>query len=64
MELLMSAHNHETERLLRRIRQLQTDYEIQEKQKENALKTLAEQLEIAQKRIVELESKYIKNETD
>ncbi len=58
----MSAHNHETERLLKRIRQLQTEYELQENQKEMALRTLAEQLEIAQKRIVELESKYIKHE--
>ena len=38
----MSAHNHETERLLKRIRQLQTEYEQQENQKEIALKTLAE----------------------
>ena len=59
----MSAQNHETERLHRRIRQLQTEYELQEKQKEIALKTLVEQLEIAQKRIIELEMKYLKGDS-
>ena len=53
----MSAQNHETERLHRRIRQLQTEYENQEKQKEIAFRALAQQLELAQKRIVELEAK-------
>lgn len=60
----MSAQNHETERLHRRIRQLQSEYEQQERQKEIAFSKLAEQLEKAQKRIVELEEQYLKRNVE
>ena len=60
----MSAQNHETERLLKRIRELQMEYEQQEKKKESALRSLVEQLEIAKKRIVELETKYINKDVE
>jgi hypothetical protein len=56
----MSAQNHETERLHRRIRQLQLEYKELENQKEFSYKVLLEQLENSQKRIAELESNYIK----
>jgi hypothetical protein len=58
----MSGQTHETERLLRRIRELQIEYEKQEKLKELAYKTLVEKFEAAQERIVELESKYFKKD--
>lgn len=60
----MSAQNHETERLHKRIRQLQIEYEQQEKKKESALRALVEQLEIANKRIIELETKNINNDEE
>ena len=60
----MSAQNHETERLHKRIRQLQIEYEQQEKKKESALRALVEQLEIANKRIIELETKNINNDVE
>ena len=58
----MSAQTHETERLHRRIRQLQTEYEQQENLKEIAFKALLEKFEAAQKRIIELESKCSKSD--
>jgi hypothetical protein len=62
MEQEMSGQTHETERLLRRIRELQIEYEKQEKIKEIAYKTLVEKFEAAQERIIELETKYVKKE--
>ena len=56
----MSAQNHETERLHKRIRQLQLEYKELENQKEIAYKALLEQFENSQKRIAELESNYRK----
>jgi hypothetical protein len=60
MEHEMSGQTHETERLLRRIRELQIEYEKQERLKEIAYKTLVEKFEAAQERIIELETKYLK----
>jgi hypothetical protein len=62
MEQEMSGQTHETERLLRRIRELQIEYEKQEIIKETAYKTLIEKFEAAQERIIELETKYLKND--
>ena len=58
----MSAQTHETEKLLRRIRELKIEYETQEKLKENALGALVEKLEAAQKRILELESRPLSSQ--
>ncbi len=60
----MSGQTHETERLLRRIRELQVEYEKQEKVKETAYKSLVEKFEAAQKRIIELETKYLNKDVD
>jgi len=60
----MSGQTHETERLLRRIRELQVEYEKQEKIKETAYKSLVEKFEAAQKRIIELETKYLNKDVD
>ena len=58
----MSAQTHETEKLLRRIRELKIEYEAQEKLKEDALGALVEKLEAAQKRILELESRPLSSQ--
>jgi hypothetical protein len=64
MEQEMSGQTHETERLLRRIRELQIEYEKQEKLKEIAYKTLVEKFEAAQERIIELETRHIKKDEE
>ncbi len=55
----MSAQTHETERLLRRIRELEIEYEAQERLKENTHMELVKKLEAAQMRIQELESQVL-----
>jgi hypothetical protein len=54
----MSAQTHYTEKLLRRIRELELEYEEQEKLKIVAHKVLVEKLEAAERRILELEAQY------
>ena len=55
----MSALNHYTEKLLMRINKLKAEYEALEKHKDCAYKAIEEKLEVAQKKICELESQYI-----
>lgn len=56
----MSVLTHQTERLHSLIRKLKTEYEQQEELKIIAYKALLDKFELAQQRIIELESQIIK----
>ena len=60
----MSAQTHYTEKLIRRIKELEREYSRLESQKESLHLALVEKLDAAQKRILELEIKCCKKETE